>query len=140
MTTRGEITTMLLALGQPLSHESAQAALTLVGETVEDAYKEGRASYLMLSAFDDGTVFSLKNGKLDKIVMRIQEESRYGTYPRPASIVEGIDATSDRAAVVSVLGEPASSRPDWDMFGSGKRRIHVRYRDGLVARITALVP
>lgn len=140
MTITGEITTMLDALGRPIDDERVQAALALVGETVEDEHKEGRTTYLMLSAFADGTVISLKNGKVDKIVTRLQQESRYGIYPRPSAIIEGIDASSDRAAVGAVLGEPLTTRPDWDMFASGKRRVHIRYRDGHVARITALVP
>ncbi|MET9350660.1 hypothetical protein [Streptomyces termitum] len=57
-----------------------------------------------------------------------------GAYPRPAALIAGLDAGSDRERARAVLGEPLEGAPDtYPMEGD---RVRLHHTDGGLTRIT----
>lgn len=146
MTTRGEITTMLEALGQPLTHESAQAALALVGRPSRPFTRKAapptscsppsmtaRFSVSRTASWTRSSCASKKNRGTAPILalprllrgsMRCPiglRSSRFSANPRPAG---QIGTCSGRADVASTFGIETGSwpaSPHWSPEDPGSR-------------------
>ena len=141
MTLTGEITTMLGVLGLPQGDGEALDAMVLVGmpsETKE--ITDGDSSRLYLTAREAGTDFLFEDRELTSVIIRTQPKAKYGAYPRPDALIDGLPGTATRDDVLALLGEPEWSGPVADRFLVDGRYAHFEYDpSNRIARITLMM-
>lgn len=140
MTISGELTTMLGVLGLEQGDGGALDAMALVGMPSETSeFVEGGTTQLYLTARDSGTDFLFEDRRLTTVIIRTQPKAKYGAYPRPDALIDGLSGTASRDDVRDALGAPEWSSPAADRFLVDDRYVHFEYdAAGRIARITVM--
>ncbi len=140
MTLSGELTTFLAVLGLEQGDERILDAIALVDlPTDEQGYlRDDGTTVDYLSMRPSGTDFAFTNGVLSSISIRTQSMPDYGVYPRPDSLIDGLDSTATREEVAALLGAPERSGPAWDRYPSDDHFLHFEYREGRIALVTVM--
>jgi len=85
-----------------------------------------------------GSSLRLRDGAL--IVARLQvHDDGQGAYPRPASIVEGISASTTRSEVRALLGTPRRESQFMDLYLYGEHYLRIDYVRGGVDSISMTI-
>ncbi|MBG6238423.1 hypothetical protein IWX78_001395 [Mycetocola sp. CAN_C7] len=140
-TISGELTTMMNVLGLQPADDRVLDAIDLVGGLSENSvFEEGDLTVLYLTARDAGTDFLFENRTLASVIIRTQPQAKYGAYPRPDALIDGLSGAATRAEVVARFGVPEWTSATADRFVVDGRYLHVEFDgSGRLVRITLMV-
>lgn len=131
MTFSGEIDALLDALGEKPGAPAVEAAERLFGELTERRRnpKGGvlKKDWLTHEYRDTGTAFFFGDGELCKIVVRVRPETGWGRYPRAHELIDGMDLSTSREMLPTLLGEPIKVRRRGDMWQVRGRYLSIGY-------------
>jgi hypothetical protein len=141
-TITGEMAVMLSVIGYRQGDSRILDAIALVGPEMEvmefDADGEKSTYFIFKSS---GTDLLFEDDILEMIMVRTgpdSDDETYGTYPRPAALIEGLSPTATRTEVTEFLGEPERVGPDFDRYEVNNHYLRFRFDpDGRVAQISA---
>lgn len=140
MTLTGEIERLIAALGTSEKDQAAIDAMVLAGlPTKSQEFREGGVTTTYLISEEGGTDFLFEDDALDSVLVRMQPEPPYATYPRPDALIDGLAASADRASVRQLLGDdPEWTGPNADRWNVGAASVHFEFDDDALALITIM--
>lgn len=139
MTLTGDITTIVNALGHPMSAPEVEAVLDLVGMPTEHSEFDigpSRRDYLL--AEDGSSELLFEDGKLDTVFVFIQPTETRTAYAAADSLINELPALTTRAAVRALLGEPEWTNETADRFAIDTYFVRFQFENDSLAKLTVM--